>query len=228
MRRLGGGRGCDTAGMVTTSQLLAFGLAAFVIIVIPGPSVLFVIGRALSYGRGVALLSVLGNSLGLLTVMVLVAVGLGAVVAESLLVFTVIKLAGAAYMIWLGVQALQHRRAMHVTDPGAADAPPMAGWLAVRQGFLVGVSNPKAFMMFAAVLPQFIVRSSGDVTQQMLLLGLLAFVIGLLSDGVWALLASKLREWFNRSPRRGRALGAVGGTSMIGLGVALAATGRPD
>jgi threonine/homoserine/homoserine lactone efflux protein len=214
--------------MVTTSQLLAFGLAAFVIIVIPGPSVLFVIGRALSYGRGVALLSVLGNSLGLLTVMVLVAVGLGAVVAESLLVFTVIKLAGAAYMIWLGVQALRHRRAMHVAEPGAAPVPPMAGWLAVRQGFLVGVSNPKAFMMFAAVLPQFVDHSSGQVTTQMLLLGLLAFAIGMVSDGVWALLASRLREWFNSSPGRGRALGAVGGTSMIGLGVALAATGRPE
>ena len=213
--------------MVTTSQVLAFGVAAFVIIVIPGPSVLFVIGRALSYGRGVALLSVLGNSLGLLAVMVLVAVGLGSVVAESLLVFTVIKLAGAAYLVWLGVQALRHRRALHVTEAGS-EVVPLAGWLAVRQGFVVGATNPKAFMMFAAVLPQFVDRGNGQVTLQMLLLGLLAFAIGLVSDGLWALLASQLRAWFNRSPARGRALGAVGGTSMIGLGVALAATGRPE
>src|SRR5688500_13651241 len=101
-------------GVVTMQQLLTFGIAAFVIIAIPGPSVLFVIGRALSYGRTVALLSVLGNSLGMLVVMTLVALGLGPVVADSYLVFTTIKLAGAAYMVWLGVQALRHRRAIRV------------------------------------------------------------------------------------------------------------------
>jgi threonine/homoserine/homoserine lactone efflux protein len=211
--------------LVTTSQLLAFGAAALVIIAIPGPSVLFVIGRALSYGRTVALMSVLGNSLGLLVVMVLVALGLGAVVAESAAVFTAIKLGGAAYMVWLGVQALRHRRAIQV---GVEHHPAIRWPRAVRQGFLVGVSNPKAFMMFAAVLPQFIRPGDGHVTLQMLVLGFLAFAIGLLSDGVWALLASRLRSWFNASPARGRALGSVGGTSMIGLGIALVATGRPE
>ncbi len=212
--------------MVSTAQLLAFGLAAFVIIVIPGPSVLFTVSRALAYGRGVALLTVLGNSTGLLAVMVLVAFGLGAVVAESHLVFTTVKLVGAAYMCWLGVQALRHRHAIHVA--GTVGHQPMPGARAVRQGFVVGVSNPKAFMMFAAVLPQFVDRGQGSITGQMLLLGFLAFSIGLVSDGVWALLASRLRTWFNGSPARGRALGTVGGTSMIGLGLALVATGRPD
>lgn len=93
---------------------------------------------------------------------------------------------------------------------------------------MVGISNPKAFMMFAAVLPQFVAPESGYVTLQMLVLGLLAFLIGLVSDTVWALLASRLRDWFNASAARGRALGAVGGVSMVGLGLALAATGRPD
>jgi threonine/homoserine/homoserine lactone efflux protein len=213
--------------MVTTHQLLAFGLAALVIIAIPGPSVLFVIGRALTYGRGVAFLSVVGNSLGLLVVMVLVALGLGAVVAESLLVFTVLKLGGAAYLVWLGLQALRHRRALHV-DEAAQAGPPIPGRRAVRQGFVVGVSNPKAFMMFAAVLPQFVERGNGQVLGQMLVLGFLAFMIGLVSDAVWAVLASQLRSWFNDSPSRGRALGGVGGVSMIGLGVGLAATGRPQ
>lgn len=213
--------------MVSGSQLVAFGLAALVIIVLPGPSVLFVVGRALSYGRSVALASVLGNSLGLLLVMVLVALGLGAVVAESLVVFTVIKLVGAAYMVWLGVQALRHRRALQVADPGGAVRAPPPG-TAVQQGFVVGISNPKAFMMFAAVLPQFVHPGAGQVTLQMLVLGLLAFSIGLVSDAVWALAASRLRTWFNDSPGRGRALGAVGGTSMVGLGVTLALTGRPE
>jgi threonine/homoserine/homoserine lactone efflux protein len=212
--------------VVSLSQLAAFGLAALVIIVVPGPSVLFTVGRALAYGRVVALLTVVGNSTGLLVVMVLVAFGLGAVVAGSLMVFTAVKVAGAAYLCWLGVQAIRHRRAVQVTDP--AGSPAMPGLRAVRQGFLVGVSNPKAFMMFAAVLPQFVDRTRGDVTAQMLVLGLLAFGIGLLSDGVWALLASRLRTWFNGSPARGRALGTVGGTSMIGLGLGLVATGRPE
>ena len=109
-------------GVVTADQVLAFGLAAFILIVIPGPSVVFVIGRALAYGQGVALASVVGNSLGLFVVMGLVAFGLGAVVAESIVVFMVLKLAGAAYLVWLGIQALRHRRGLHV-EGGAARLP---------------------------------------------------------------------------------------------------------
>src|SRR3712207_4968676 len=155
--------------VVSGTQLVAFGLAALVIIAVPGPSVLFVIGRALAYGRTVALLSVLGNSLGLFATMVLVSLGLGALLAESLVVFTVVKLAGAAYLVWLGLQALRHRRAVHVEE-GATVRPrvPVGRVRAVRQGFLVGVSNPKAFMMFAAVLPQFVEPGRGEVTGQML------------------------------------------------------------
>jgi threonine/homoserine/homoserine lactone efflux protein len=212
---------------VTAQQVLAFGIAAFVIIVIPGPSVLFVVGRALTYGRTVALTSVLGNSLGLFVVMVLVSLGLGALVAESLVLFTVLKLAGAAYLLWLGIQAFRHRRGLHVDQ---ARTPPAAlPWpQALRQGFTVGVSNPKAFVMFGAVLPQFVDRAAGHVPAQMVTLGSLAFVIGLLSDGAWALVASRTREWINASADRGQALGAVGGLSLIGLGVALAVTGRPE
>lgn len=213
--------------MVTAHQLLAFGVAAFVLIAIPGPSVLFVIGRALAHGRATALLSVLGNSLGLLVVLVLVALGLGAVVAESAAVFLAIKLVGAAYLVWLGVQAFRHRRGFDEAGPSDASTALRPG-LALRQGFVVGFSNPKAFMIFAALLPQFVDRGAGHVPSQMLLLGLLAFVIGLLSDSVWALAASQLRTWFTGSPRRGRALGAAGGLSMVGLGVALLATGRPE
>lgn len=213
-------------GVVTADQVLAFGLAAFILIVIPGPSVVFVIGRALSYGQGVALASVLGNSTGLFVVMSLVAVGLGAVVAESIVVFTVLKFAGAAYLVWLGIQALRHRRGLHV-ESGPARMP-VSSSRAIRQGFVVGVSNPKGFMIFAALLPQFVVRDQGGVPTQMFVLGLVAVLLGLASDAVWAATASKLRDWFNASARRGRALGTVGGVSMIGLGVGIAFTGRPE
>ena len=212
--------------VVTWHQVLAFGLAALIIIAIPGPSVLFVVGRALTYGRPVALSSVLGNTLGLACAMVLVALGLGAVVAESVVVFTVIRLVGAAYMIWLGVQALRHRRALHV-EPDKR-RPAIGLGRAVRQGFVVGISNPKGFIMFAAVLPQFVDRAAGHVTAQMLVLGTLAVVIGFLCDSLWGVLASQFRTWFDDSPARGRRLGSAGGVSMIGLGVALAVAGHPE
>ena len=216
-----GGVGGETAGVVSLEQLLAFGVAALILIAIPGPSVVFVIGRALTYGRGVALASVFGNSLGLLVVLVLVSLGLGVVVQESIAVFTVLKLAGAAFLVYLGVQAIRHRHAFVVRDDTSESLPISTG-RAVRQGFVVGFSNPKAFMIFAAVLPQFVDRGEGHVQAQMLALGVLAFVIGLVSDSVWALLASQLRQWFNASPGRGAAMGAVGGFSMIGLGVGVA------
>jgi threonine/homoserine/homoserine lactone efflux protein len=213
--------------MVSTEHLIAFGLAALVLIAIPGPSVVFVIGRALAYGRGVALFTVLGNSLGLLVVLVLVAFGLGVVVQGSIVVFTVLKLLGAAYLVHLGVQAIRHRRSFDAARTGRPIASLSPG-RALRQGFVVGASNPKAFMIFAAVLPQFVDRGEGNVRAQMLLLGLLAFGIGLVSDSLWAVLASRLRQWFDASHRRGEAMGMVGGVSMIGLGVAIAVTGRPD
>lgn len=211
---------------VTGEQLLTFGLAALVLIVIPGPSVVFVIGRALAYGQRVALASVAGNTLGLLVVMSLVAVGLGAIVAESVVVFTVLKVLGAGYLVWLGVQAFRHRSALQVDD-ATVRAP--IGWrTAMRQGFVVGVSNPKGFMIFAALLPQFVERAQGHVPAQMFVLGLMAVILGLGCDAVWAAAASRLRDWFNASASRGRALGAVGGLSMIGLGLGIAVTGRPE
>lgn len=214
--------------MLTLSQALAFGLAALVLIAIPGPSVVFVIGRAITYGRDVALLSVLGNTLGLVVVLVLVAAGLGYVVQTSAEVYLVLKLVGAAYLVWLGVQAWRHRRELSMGDVGGTGRAPLPGRVALRQGFVVGVSNPKAFMIFAAVLPPFVDVDRGHVTTQLLLLGAVAVVIGLLSDSLWALVASRLRTWFAGSRRRTEAMGAIGGTSMIGLGVGLALTGRPQ
>ncbi len=212
--------------MITVDQLLGFGVAALILIAIPGPSVVFVIGRALAYGRGVALASVAGNSLGLLTIVVLVAFGLGVVVQESMVVFHVLKLVGAAYLVYLGVEAVRRRKDF-LAQPSSLSGPKMSWRRAIRQGYVVGVSNPKAYMILAAVLPQFVDRGAGHVQVQLLLLGLLAFGIGMVSDSTWALVASQLRSWFVRKPRRGEAMGAVGGLSMIGLGVSLAATGDP-
>jgi threonine/homoserine/homoserine lactone efflux protein len=212
--------------VVSTGQLAAFGVAAFILIVIPGPGVLFVIGRALAHGRRTALASVAGHAAGNGVVAVCVALGVGAVVERSDTVFTVVKLAGAAYLIWLGIQAFRKRDDLASVLTRAAT--PRGAVRAAREGFVVGVTNPKAVILFAAVLPQFVDRPAGHVPAQLLVLSALSIAIGLGSDSCWGLAASTVRSWFARSPRRLSLVGGVGGLAMIGLGVALAVTGRKD
>jgi threonine/homoserine/homoserine lactone efflux protein len=211
--------------MVPSGRLLAFAVVALIIIVIPGPSVLFVVGRALAHGRRVAFASVLGNETGSLVLVVLVAAGVGPLVERSELIFTALKLAGAAYLVFLGARAFLQRRRHLLAEQ--AEAP--RGWArAVLQGFLVGVSNPKTAVFFAAILPQFVARSRGDVFVQMLVLGAVFALIATVSDGVWGLVASGARDWFGRSPRRLELVGGTGGLAMIGLGITLAVTGRKN
>ena len=209
--------------MVTLENLLAFTLAALVLIVIPGPSVLFTIGRALALGRIGGLLSVLGNALGLLPVILGVALGVGGIVAQSVVLFTIVKVAGSVYLAYLGVQAIRHRdRAAAAATDGS---PPRSAWRQLGEGFVVGVTNPKTIAFFVAVLPQFVDLESGSVPLQMIELGLVFFAIALVSDAVWALIAAAARDWFGRSPRRIATLSAIGGGLMIMLGVILLLAG---
>jgi len=210
--------------VVPVDNLIAFTLAALVLIVIPGPSVLFTIGRALALGRIGGLLSVLGNALGLLPVIGLVALGVGGIVAQSIVLFTILKVAGALYLMYLGVQAIRHR---HRTAAAAtAAALPRSAWRQLGEGFVVGVTNPKTIAFFVAVLPQFVDLNAGSVPLQMIELGLVFFTIALLSDGAWALVAAAARSWFGRSPKRIATLSATGGGLMIGLGGILLLTGN--
>jgi threonine/homoserine/homoserine lactone efflux protein len=206
--------------------VLAFAVAAFVLIIIPGPSVLFVVSRGVALGRRAALLSVVGNEAGLLVHVVAVAVGLGAVVERSAAVFTVLKLAGAAYLIYLGVKAIRSRRSLR----GVLDAAtlPKRGRRLFGEGFLVGVGNPKVIIFLAAILPQFVDRDGAAPGLQMLVLGVLFIAIALACDSVWALAAGTARSALASSPRRMERMGAAGGVVMIGLGVRLALVGRAD
>jgi threonine/homoserine/homoserine lactone efflux protein len=198
-------------------------MASFVLIVIPGPSVLFVVGRALAYGRRTALTTVCGNAAGNYSVAVCIALGLGVVLERSEAVFDVIKLGGAVYLVWLGIQALRDRKRL----TAVLDAPPQrSGRPALRDGYIVGVTNPKALILFGAVLPQFVDRAAGDVVLQMLVLSLVSIAIGLVSDSTWGITASAVRTWFARSPRRVELVGAAGGVAMICVGVTAAVTGR--
>lgn len=202
--------------MVSPATLLAFTLVALPIILAPGPSVLFIIGRSLSLGRVGGILSVFGNALGAAVVVIAVAFGVGILIAQSAILFTIVKIAGAAYLIYLGVQAIRHRRDVTATDARPAPRSPLR---LLVQGFLVGVSNPKTIVFFIAVLPQFVDYSAGAIPLQMLTLGTLFVVLALLPDTAWALLAGVARDWFGRSPKRMSTLSATGGAMMIGLGV---------
>ena len=212
--------------MVSPDRLLAFAAMSFLLIVIPGPSVLFVIGRALSQGRRAALTTVVGNTLGAFVLVMAVALGVGSIVERSVLVFTALKLAGAAYLVYLGVKAVRQRGSLHAAFTG--DGPARGNLRTLWEGFVVGVSNPKTIVFFAAVLPQFVDRGQGHVAAQMLFLGLVFDAIAVTSDSVWGLLAAGVRSWFASSPRRLALVGGVGGLTMIGLGVTVAVTGRTD
>jgi threonine/homoserine/homoserine lactone efflux protein len=214
--------------MVSTDRFLAFAAMSLLVIVIPGPSVLFVIGRALAHGRRTAVATALGNVFGSYVLVVAVALGVGALVERSAAVFMAVKLAGAAYLVFLGVQAFRHRKDMKVSDMAAPAGPARGDVRTVVDGILVGVTNPKGIVFFAAVLPQFVDHSAGHLPAQMLLLGLVPISIGLVTDTLWGLGAAAARNWFARSERRLSMVGGAGGFAMIGLGVTVAATGRAD
>ncbi|MFC7595784.1 LysE family translocator [Terrabacter sp. GCM10028922] len=206
--------------MPSSSQWVAFLVASILFIQVPGPSLLFTIGRALTVGRRDALLSVVGNGIGVTVQVLLVAVGLGAVVAASATAYTVIKVAGAAYVIWLGIQAIRHRREAREALEKQVSA---ARGHALRIGLVVGLTNPKTILFFVAFLPQFVDARAGHVGVQMALLGLVFGVMAICSDSVWALLAARAREWFARKPARLDTLGASGGAMMVGLGATMLA-----
>lgn len=210
--------------MPSTSQLAAFLVASILFIQVPGPSLLFTIGRALTVGRRDALLSVVGNGLGLLTQVAAVALGLGALVAASAEAFTALKLAGAAYVVYLGVQAIRHRSDARAALGAPAGSSRRSAWGSVRTGLVVGATNPKTIVFFAAFLPQF-VDGRAAAAPQLLLLGAIFGVLAVCSDACWALVAGRARDWFARKPERLDGLGAAGGLMMVGLGATLATTG---
>ncbi len=212
--------------MPPADHLVEFFLTALVVLVIPGPSVLFVISRGVAYGRRIALMTVVGNSTGALVQMLLVALGLGAIVERSVTAYNTVKLIGAAYLIYLGVQAFRHR--YKVASAAVGDAPPKTTRRIFREGFVVGVTNPKIIVFASAALPQFVDRSRGHVPLQMIILAVLFQLLATASDGTYGLLAGTARQWFARSPKRLSMISGAGGLAIVGLGVNLAFSRRHD
>jgi len=209
--------------MPSAARLIAFALTASVVIAIPGPSVLFVVGRALAGGRRVALLSVVGNALGEYVQVIAVAIGIGALAEQSVAAFTTIKLLGGIYLIYLGIKTFRRRRLIvsALTD-GQLESSHRRSFV---EGFMVGVTNPKTVIFLAAILPQF-TRHGANVPLQILLLGVIFMAIALVSDSAWALAAGRFRTWFATSPRRLELIGGTGGLAIAALGAGLLVTGR--
>jgi threonine/homoserine/homoserine lactone efflux protein len=207
----------------TADSLAAFVVAAVVLVAVPGPSVLFVISRGVALGRRAALLTVAGNAAGVYVQVLVVAAGLGVVLQRSAVLFDAVRLIGAAYLVHLGIQAVRHRRALSlVLDATAVRSRRHI----LREGFVVGVTNPKLVIFFTAVLPQFVDPAGGPVPLQLLALGSVFVVIALLLDSCWGLAAGTARGWLAGAPHRLERLGAAGGLAIVGLGVSAAVTGH--
>jgi threonine/homoserine/homoserine lactone efflux protein len=210
--------------MPPSNRLFAFVIAATAIILLPGPSVLFTVARAVSWGRKIAVATVVGNNLGSLLTALLVAVGIGPLLQHSIFLYIAIQIAGGLYLIWLGIGAWRHRAAHANQMLNAGDIAPSIR-RTIREGFMVGLLNPKSFVFFAAIFPQFVDRSRNVVTQ-MMVLALIFALIAFISDSTWGILAGSARGWLASSPSRLVTLRTVGSAVMMALGLYIVITVR--
>ena len=204
--------------IVIPSRLWEYAIAAFLIILAPGPSVLFTIARAIAWGRATALLTVLGNVLGMYLMSIFVCFGLGPILSRSHIIFNLVQWGGGLYLIYLGVSAIKDSPRDAEGMRQIVDAKP-SSLATLRQGFMVGALNPKGLVFFAAIVPQFVDRDKGSITMQMLIMATVFAAIALLSDGSWGLLAGTVREWFASDVKRLIRMRTTGGAVMILLGI---------
>jgi threonine/homoserine/homoserine lactone efflux protein len=211
--------------MPELATLGLFVAAAFVLLIVPGPAVIYITSRSVAQGRTAGLASVLGVETGTLVHTAGAALGISALLASSAVAFNAVKLLGAFYLVFLGI------RRILAPEPLAEDVPVRRRslWRIYRQGVLVQVLNPKTALFVLAFLPQFVDPVRGPVALQILLLGGILAAMGVVSDGAYALVAARLGAWLKRSPRFLRAERYVSGGVLVALGVTAAATGsRPS
>lgn len=178
---------------------------------------MFVIARAIAWGRKTAILTSLGNAIGMLILSIVIALGLGPVLQRSELLLTSVQIFGGLYLIYLGYKALKHRQ-LHADDMVNVTGGKPNQFLALREGFMVGVMNPKALVFFSAVFPQFVEPAVGSITVQLLLFGLIFCVLCFFLDGMWGVIVGTSRSWFADSKTRLVALRTAGGIVMVVLG----------
>lgn len=206
--------------MIPLEKLLLFITTSLVILVIPGPAVLYIITRSISQGRAAGIVSVLGVNLAALTYTVAAAFGLTAILLTSIVAFNIIKFAGAAYLIYLGIQQFLSKNSFETIQLKTDRLSKI-----FTQGYLVNILNPKMAFFTFAFLPQFIDPNYGNTIMQILFLGTLFAAMAIVSDGAYALLASHLRPWLLRNMQFLKKQKYITGTVYIGLGITAALTG---
>jgi threonine/homoserine/homoserine lactone efflux protein len=204
--------------LLNTQLLLSFCMTAAVINIMPGPSVMFIVSRAVAVGRPAAIAAAAGNSLGQVFQGLLAAVGVGSIIAGSELLYSLVQFGGALYLVTMGVRTLRNR-SVTATDETEAS---VGRSRELRQGFLVGATNPKTIVFFAAALPQFVDRDRGHVVVQMLLLLAVYGGMSWCSDTSWGVAGGSIRKWTAASPRRIEHLIGIGGCCIIGVGAWMA------
>lgn len=213
--------------MVIPSRLIEYIIAAMIIILAPGPSVLFVIARAIAWGRKVAIFTVAGNVTGAFFLSSLVAFGLGPILSRSDLAYSAVQWGGGGYLVYLGINAIRARK-IAAADMKSQGSVVPTFWRSARDGFWVGALNPKGLVFYAAVLPQFVDIERGNVTGQLLFLGALFSILAFISDGSWGLLAGTARAWLASDEKRLELLRVIGGCVMIILGLLVIASALRD
>lgn len=209
--------------MPDVNILIGFAAAALVVLVTPGPGVLYVVARSLSQGQRAGLVSVLGLSSGALVHVAAATLGLSAILLASAAAFTIVKLLGACYLIYLGIRTLLAPRSVTSVDA----TPPRSLYRLFIDGFVVSVLNPKIAVFFLAFLPQFVQPGGAPVERQVLFLGLIYVGLALVTDSAYALLAGRLRHWMRGRIVGGRAPQYASGAVYLSLGVSTALVERP-
>ena len=208
--------------VLDTTRLSLFLITALVLLVTPGPAVLYIIARSVDQGRVAGVVSALGVGLGTTFHVAAAALGISALLATSASAFSVLKYLGAGYLIYLGLRKLMEREPEAVTKARVPDNLTRIFW----QGVVVNVLNPKTALFFLAFLPQFVDVSRGQITLQMIVLGMLFVAMGIFSDGVWALFAGTAGGWLKNHLGFLRAQRFFAGGVFITLGVVVAMSGQ--
>jgi threonine/homoserine/homoserine lactone efflux protein len=202
------------------STLAVFVAAALALLLVPGPAVLYIVARSVEQGRVAGLVSVVGVHLGSLVHIAAAAVGLSSLLVSSAVAFNVVKYLGAAYLVYLGIRALVTR-----VEPGGVEVRPAPLRKLLRQGAVVNVLNPKTALFFLAFLPQFVDPEAGTAALQIVFFGLVFTALGLVTDGLYALLAGTAGNWLRSSRAYAALQRYVAGSVFIGLGLAAAFSG---
>ena len=206
--------------MPSFETVLLFIGATMALLVVPGPAVVYIVTRSVAQGRAAGLVSVVGIHVGSIVYVLLTSLGMSALLLASSTAFEIVKWLGVAYLVWLGIQKLWLQR----TDDGSVEEPPdMSKMRIFAQGVLVNVLNPKTLVFFVAFLPQFVDPALGAVASQLLFFGVGFIVLGIISDGAYALLASALSGKLRRTAKARRRLDLSSGMIYLLLG-AVAAT----